>query len=75
VFGGGEDLAADFFRDVRLAAIRAHFCWDGLEDQRRGSALQRDGGAAGPGLPDFADDALHVFVLVKLASQSSGPGP
>jgi hypothetical protein len=29
VLGGGEDLAADFFRDVGFAAIGAHFCWDG----------------------------------------------
>ena len=34
MLGGGEDLAADFFRDVGLAAIGAHFCGDSLEDQR-----------------------------------------
>jgi hypothetical protein len=32
VLGRSKDLAADFFRDVRLAAIGAHFYGDGLED-------------------------------------------
>jgi hypothetical protein len=30
VLGGGEDLAADFFREVGHPANGAHFRWDGL---------------------------------------------
>ena len=71
---GGEDLATDFLRDVCLTAVCAHFCWDGLEDPCRGFAFERDGSAAGAGLPTFTDDSLHVLLLLKSASQSSGSG-
>ena len=60
---GGEDLTADFFGNVGFAAIGAHFGGDGFEDERRGIALQGDGGAAGASLATFADYALHIFFV------------
>jgi hypothetical protein len=65
VFGGGEDLTADFFRDVGFATIGAHFCRHRLEDKGRGIPLEGDDGATGTGLPHFTDDALHIVLLLK----------
>jgi hypothetical protein len=74
VFRGSQNLPADFFRNVRLAAIVAHFCRDGLEDESGAFALDSDAGATGSSVPHPADDALHCFLLLKSASQSAASG-
>ena len=61
VFGGGQNLPGDFFRYVSFAAVVAHFCGDGLEDERGAFPLDCDARMAGPVFPILQTTHFMAF--------------